>query len=77
MYCVCGGLLQHPNYLSSFLWLSFMEVLDVDVINCSNNLRLIFQLKKRKHYCGICKKIRNPSDSGTWVRNFLSFAGRL
>ncbi|KAF3654042.1 Histone-lysine N-methyltransferase ATX5 [Capsicum annuum] len=25
-------------------------------------------LKKRKHYCGICKKIRNPSDSGTWVR---------
>nr|GMC68400.1 histone-lysine N-methyltransferase ATX4-like [Ipomoea batatas] len=27
-----------------------------------------FQLKKIKHYCGICKKIRNPSDSGTWVR---------
>lgn len=26
-----------------------------------------FQLKKIKHYCGICKKIRNPSDSGTWV----------
>ncbi|OIS98012.1 PREDICTED: histone-lysine N-methyltransferase ATX4-like [Nicotiana attenuata] len=26
------------------------------------------RLKKIKHYCGICKKIRNPSDSGTWVR---------
>lgn len=26
------------------------------------------RLKKRKHFCGICKKIRNPSDSGTWVR---------
>ncbi|KAI7978899.1 Histone-lysine N-methyltransferase ATX4 [Camellia lanceoleosa] len=26
------------------------------------------QLKKSKHSCGICKKIRNYSDSGTWVR---------
>ncbi|VFQ67549.1 unnamed protein product [Cuscuta campestris] len=26
------------------------------------------RLKKSKHFCGICKKIRNPSDSGTWVR---------
>ncbi|XP_049393792.1 histone-lysine N-methyltransferase ATX4-like [Solanum stenotomum] len=26
------------------------------------------RLKKSKHYCGVCKKIRNPSDSGTWVR---------
>ncbi|KAL3838077.1 hypothetical protein ACJIZ3_022668 [Penstemon smallii] len=26
------------------------------------------QLKKIKHYCGICKKIRNQSDNGTWVR---------
>ncbi|CAH9070634.1 unnamed protein product [Cuscuta epithymum] len=26
------------------------------------------RLKKIKHYCGICQKIRNPSDSGTWVR---------
>ncbi|CAN4085742.1 unnamed protein product [Withania somnifera] len=26
------------------------------------------RLKKRKHFCGICKKIQNPSDSGTWVR---------
>ncbi|KAL0299672.1 UNVERIFIED_CONTAM: Histone-lysine N-methyltransferase ATX4 [Sesamum radiatum] len=24
------------------------------------------QLKKMKHYCGICKKIRNQSDNGTW-----------
>lgn len=26
------------------------------------------RLKKMKHYCGICKKIRNQSDNGTWVR---------
>ncbi|KAG8390412.1 hypothetical protein BUALT_Bualt01G0080600 [Buddleja alternifolia] len=26
------------------------------------------RLKKIKHYCGICKKIRNQSDNGTWVR---------
>ncbi|KAL2556241.1 Histone-lysine N-methyltransferase ATX5 [Forsythia ovata] len=26
------------------------------------------RLKKIKHFCGICKKIRNQSDSGTWVR---------
>ncbi|XP_051142788.1 histone-lysine N-methyltransferase ATX5 [Andrographis paniculata] len=26
------------------------------------------RLKKMKHYCGICKKIRNQSDIGTWVR---------
>ncbi|KAG6410027.1 hypothetical protein SASPL_128074 [Salvia splendens] len=24
------------------------------------------RLKKMKHYCGICKKIRNQSDNGTW-----------
>ncbi|KAG9133166.1 hypothetical protein Leryth_023421 [Lithospermum erythrorhizon] len=26
------------------------------------------RLKKIKHYCGICKKIRNQSDRGTWIR---------
>ncbi|KAM3729794.1 hypothetical protein ACB098_12G037400 [Castanea mollissima] len=26
------------------------------------------RLKKSKHYCGICKKIWNHSDSGSWVR---------
>ncbi|XP_073315151.1 histone-lysine N-methyltransferase ATX4-like [Primulina huaijiensis] len=26
------------------------------------------KLKKRKHYCGICKKIWNQTDNGTWVR---------
>ncbi|XP_051137954.1 histone-lysine N-methyltransferase ATX4-like [Andrographis paniculata] len=26
------------------------------------------RLKKIKHFCGICKKIRNQSDNGTWVR---------
>ncbi|CAA2998731.1 histone-lysine N-methyltransferase ATX4-like [Olea europaea subsp. europaea] len=26
------------------------------------------RLKKIKHFCSICKKIRNQSDSGTWVR---------
>ncbi|GER46707.1 histone-lysine N-methyltransferase ATX5 [Striga asiatica] len=26
------------------------------------------RLKKMKHYCGICKKIRNQSDRGTWIR---------
>ncbi|KZV46560.1 histone-lysine N-methyltransferase ATX4-like [Dorcoceras hygrometricum] len=26
------------------------------------------KLKKSKHYCGICKKIRNQADNGTWVR---------
>ncbi|KAK6135203.1 hypothetical protein DH2020_031048 [Rehmannia glutinosa] len=26
------------------------------------------RLKKMKHFCGICKKIRNQSDNGTWVR---------
>ncbi|KAG8381151.1 hypothetical protein BUALT_Bualt06G0092600 [Buddleja alternifolia] len=26
------------------------------------------RLKKMKHFCGICKKIRNQLDNGTWVR---------
>ncbi|XAR71636.1 Histone-lysine N-methyltransferase [Bertholletia excelsa] len=26
------------------------------------------RLKKLKHYCGICKKIRNPSDNDSWGR---------
>ena len=31
----------------------------------------LFQLMKSKHFCGICKKVWNHSDGGSWVR--LSF----
>jgi len=30
------------------------------------------QLTNSKHYCGICKKIWNHSDSGSWVREHAS-----
>lgn len=30
---------------------------------------ILLQLKKNKHSCGICKKIRNHLDTGSWVRH--------
>lgn len=32
----------------------------------------LFQLTKLKQYCGICKKIWNRSDNGSWVRQLES-----
>lgn len=32
----------------------------------------LFQLTKLKQYCGICKKIWNRSDKGSWVRQSKS-----
>lgn len=36
---------------------------------------LLLQLTKSKHYCGICKKIWNHSDSGSWVRQYKNYIG--
>ncbi|CAN6569614.1 unnamed protein product [Malus baccata var. baccata] len=37
---------------------------------CKSCARLV----KSKHYCGICKKIWNDSDSGSWVRKPTNYA---
>lgn len=34
---------------------------------CVLMIACYLQLKKMKHYCGICKEIKNQSDSRTWV----------
>lgn len=58
----------------SFVNQLFSKNFSVLYIYCSNLHEFLFQLKKSKHYCGICKKIWNHSDSGSWVRQFTCYS---
>lgn len=55
------------NLVGCCIYISTPVLCSSELLSMFILITLHFQLTKSKHYCGICKKIWNHSDSGKWV----------
>jgi hypothetical protein len=63
---ICFETLYFEVIYSLAIKQSFVFVLKIAYFVSSEVIQF-WQLTKSKHYCGICKKVWNHSDSGSWV----------